>query len=100
MPDSLKCLIVFAVLAVCSCSYDQVDVALRLAGDNRSELERVLRYFEKTGDKEKIAASRFLIGNMPGHKSMRGAYENIGTRRIVLSRPLMARFRSWTPLRP
>lgn len=75
MPDSLKCLIVFAVLAVCSCSYDQVDVALRLAGDNRSELERVLRYFEKTGDKEKIAASRFLIGNMPGHKSMRGAYE-------------------------
>lgn len=75
MPDSLKCLIVFAVLAVCSCSYDQVDVALRLAGDNRSELERVLRYFEKTGDKEKIAASRFLIGNMPWHKSMRGAYE-------------------------
>lgn len=75
MPDSLKCLIVFAVLAVCSCSYDQVDVALRLAGDNRSELERVLRYFEKTRDKEKIAASRFLIGNMPGHKSMRGAYE-------------------------
>lgn len=75
MPDSLKCLIVFAVLAVCSCSYDQVDVALRMAGENRSELERVLRYFEKTGDKEKIAASRFLIGNMPGHKSMRGAYE-------------------------
>lgn len=75
MPNSLKCLIVFATLVAFSCSYDQVDVALRLAGDNRSELERVLRYFEKTGDKEKIAASRFLIGNMPGHKSMRGAYE-------------------------
>lgn len=75
MPNSLKCLIVFATLVAFSCSYDQVDVALRLAGDNRSELERVLRYFEKTGDKGKIAASRFLIGNMPGHKSMRGAYE-------------------------
>lgn len=75
MPNSLKCLIVFATLVAFSCSYDQVAVALRLAGDNRSELERVLRYFEKTGDKEKIAASRFLIGNMPGHKSMRGAYE-------------------------
>ena len=75
MLNSLKCLIVFTALAVCSCSYDQVDVALRMAGENRSELERVLEYFEKTGDKEKIAASRFLIGNMPGHKSMRGAYE-------------------------
>ena len=50
MPNSLKCLIVFAVLAVCSCSYDQVDVALSMAGENRSELERVLEYFEKTGD--------------------------------------------------
>ena len=75
MPNSLKCLIVFATLVAFSCSYDQVDVALRMAGENRGELERVLEYFEKTGDKEKIAASRFLIGNMPGHKSMRGAYE-------------------------
>lgn len=75
MPNSLKCLIVFATLVAFSCSYDQVDVALRMAGENRGGLERVLEYFEKTGDKEKIAASRFLIGNMPGHKSMRGAYE-------------------------
>lgn len=74
MPNSLKCLIVFVTLVAFSCSYDQVDVALRMAGENRGELERVLEYFEKTGDKEKIAASRFLIGNMPGHKSMRGAY--------------------------
>ena len=75
MPNSLKCLIVLVALAIASCSYDQVDVALRMAGENRSELERVLEYFEKTGDKEKIAASRFLIKNMPGHRSMRGAYE-------------------------
>ena len=44
MSNSLKYLIVISALAVCSCSYDQVDVALRLAGDNRSELERVLEY--------------------------------------------------------
>ncbi len=46
MPNSLKCLIVFATLVAFSCSYDQVDVALRMAGENRGGLERVLEYID------------------------------------------------------
>lgn len=75
MSSSFKCLVVFVAIIASSCHSRQVDTALRMAGENRSELEKVLEYFEKTGDKEKIAASRYLIGNMPGHKSMRGEYE-------------------------
>ena len=72
---TVEYIIVFASLYVTSCSYDRVSEALHMAGENRGELEHILEYFEQTGDKEKIAASRFLIGNMPGHKSMRGSYE-------------------------
>ena len=44
MSNSLKYLIFIAALAASSCSFDKVDVALRSAGDNRSELGRVLEY--------------------------------------------------------
>ena len=44
MSNSLKYLIVISALVSSSCSCDKVDVALRLAGDNRSELEHVLEY--------------------------------------------------------
>lgn len=68
------CISMLLMVLLSSCSCDQVDLALHLSGDNRDELECVLRYFENDGDKEKIAASRFLIGNMLGHKSMWGDY--------------------------
>ncbi len=64
------------IFCMASCIGDKVSLALQMAGENRPELERVLKYFESTGDKEKIAASRFLISNMPGHKSMWGEYES------------------------
>lgn len=67
---------VFAVLNLVSCSADKVVAALKQAGDNRAELEKVLSYFESTGDREKVAAARFIIGNMPGHVSMWGEYES------------------------
>lgn len=41
---------VFAVLNLVSCSADKVVAALKQAGDNRAELEKVLSYFESTGD--------------------------------------------------
>lgn len=68
----------FSVVMVCllSCATDKVAAALKSAGDNRAELEKVLSYFERTGDREKVAAAKFIIGNMPGHISMWGEYES------------------------
>ncbi|EYE48385.1 hypothetical protein M138_0057, partial [Bacteroides fragilis str. S23L17] len=42
----------------------QVEEALSLSGNNRNELEAVLKHYE--GDGRKLEAARFLIGNMPG----------------------------------
>ena len=68
----------FSVVMVCllSCATDKVAAALKSAGDNRAELEKVLSYFESTGDREKVAAAKYIIGNMPGHISMWGEYES------------------------
>ncbi len=43
--------------------------ALDLAGENRSELEKVLEYYKYQGNEEKYAASCFLIQNMIGNAS-------------------------------
>jgi hypothetical protein len=44
-----------------------VQRALELAGDNRAQLETVLAHYRDLGDAQKLAAARFLIGNMEGH---------------------------------
>ena len=51
---------------VCSCGGRdrQVEEALSLSGNNRNELEAVLKHYE--GDGRKLEAARFLIGNMTG----------------------------------
>ncbi len=42
--------------------------ALRLAGDNRAELEKVLEHYSQDdADSSKLRAAEFLIANMPGH---------------------------------
>lgn len=46
-----------------------VEVVLSLAGKNRSELEAVFKHYERDANKEKLAAARFLIGNMRWHAS-------------------------------
>ena len=48
---------------------DSLDKALRNAGNNRSELEKVLDHYKD--DPEKLAAAMFLIENMSGHYSYR-----------------------------
>ncbi len=61
------------ILAI-SCSRYSPDVerTLRFAGDNRSELERVLERYRVSGDKDKYRAACFLIGNMGGLSSKVG----------------------------
>lgn len=59
------CLIGFLYLATsCNPQDWQVKEALSLAGNNRAELEKVLEHYKE--DSLKLAAARFLIGNMPG----------------------------------
>lgn len=57
-------------LAISSCSKygSQTEKILKLSGENRSELETVLKHYE--GDKQKQEAARFLICNMPGSYSV------------------------------
>lgn len=46
----------------------QLDVALEMAGNNRSELERVISHYSDNPQKQE--AAQWLIANMPGHSVM------------------------------
>jgi hypothetical protein len=46
--------------------------ALRHAGKNRAELEKVLEYYKGDPNPLKLQAARFLIENMPGHCTLVG----------------------------
>jgi len=53
-----------------SCSHEisRLDTAIKLAGDNKKELKKVLvHYSESKSDSLKYKAAVFLIENMPGH---------------------------------
>ena len=61
----------------CTGHHDKLDEALRLAGDNRSQLEQVLdHYAQSPADSLKLRAARFLIENMPGHYTLDGKIIN------------------------
>ncbi|TCC96559.1 discoidin domain-containing protein [Pedobacter hiemivivus] len=45
-----------------------IEQALKLAGNNRPQLERVLDHYHKTKDSLKYMAACFLIENMPSHQ--------------------------------
>ncbi len=65
----LFCLIIFG----CS-NQSKLDYALNLAGENRYELEKVLKYYKiRLEDSLKYKAAVFLIENMPGHYSFVGS---------------------------
>ena len=55
-----------AVFLCWSCDSD-LEKALKNAGENRSELEKVLEHFENDSDPLKYEAARFLIENMASH---------------------------------
>lgn len=62
--------IVFCCVISCVGTFDKVERALETAGENRSELEKVLaHYAENEEDSLKLKAAQWLIGNMPGHYS-------------------------------
>ena len=60
-------IILILLFASCTGAKSDLDVALELAGSNRSELESVLEHYKD--DPEKLAAAKFLIENMPAHYS-------------------------------
>ena len=67
-----RTLAVLSVAAVCACSRygAAVDKALRYAGDNRAELEKVLdHYRQNPADSQKYRAAEYLIRHMPYHTS-------------------------------
>ena len=67
----------------CHESNDKLAQALRLAGDNRPELERVLtHYAHSPADSLKLRAARFLIENMPGHYTLDGDLVNEARKQI------------------
>ena len=66
MPRNI--LFFFIVLIFSSCVSDntvdqQTESSLQFAGNNRTELEKVLKYYKN--DPQKLEAAKFLIRNMP-----------------------------------
>jgi len=67
---SAMLLFCIVVTAYCFMSVS-VSGSFRTAGDNKCELERVLEHYKKEDkDRRKLEAARFLIKNMPLHKSI------------------------------
>lgn len=62
-------LLCWALILSCSMPKEgaMLEYALRQAGSNRTELEKVLDYY--ADDSLKLEAAKFLISNMPGHYS-------------------------------
>lgn len=64
----LLCLLAFTA---CTPQDDRLEYALKQAGDNRTELEKVLNRY-RDSDKEKYRAACYLIRNMPFYSSYEG----------------------------
>ncbi|MDR2286133.1 MAG: transglutaminase-like domain-containing protein [Prevotellaceae bacterium] len=71
MKTRLAYLVIAVLLTGCNRSYSpEIEDVLRQAGDNRSQLEKVLeRYSRDPADSLKFRAAEFLIVNMPGKYS-------------------------------
>ena len=68
--------LLFLFLLQLSCSREQREIrtALRMAGNNRPELEAVLKHYSSVGEKEKEQAAKYLIRYMPQHMSYQGDF--------------------------
>lgn len=67
-------ILIFFITSACNNYPDKVEKALKLAGENRSELEKVLiHYGQKKEDSLKLKAAEFLISNMPYYYSLSGS---------------------------
>ncbi len=62
-----KWLLLYGILGV-GCGTSPLEIALDRSGENRSELEKVLKHYsDAPADSLKYRAACFLIENMPGH---------------------------------
>jgi hypothetical protein len=69
-PTAVTVLPAILMLSACSLSPQyppDVTAALKLAGDNRGELEKVLAHYAQPADSLKSRAAQYLIGNMEDH---------------------------------
>lgn len=66
------------VLTLLSCSSDEYELrrALRSAGKNRTELDKVLEHFSTEGDEQKLKAAELLIRQMGWHQSYTGDFHH------------------------
>ena len=67
--------IIFCTFLISCGQYNaELENALKLAGENRHELEKVLyHYSQNPSDSLKLRAATFLIENMPGHYTLEGS---------------------------
>lgn len=70
--------IIFCISVISCGQYNaRLENALKLAGDNRYELEKVLHHYSREStDSLKLQAAKFLIENMPGHYTLEGSLIN------------------------
>lgn len=67
---------ILSLLMLISCAdrNANLEFALKMAGENRKELEKVLIYYNNPADSLKLKAAEFLIENMPWHYSYGGKF--------------------------
>lgn len=66
-----RILVFICILTILSCE-DKINRTLEIAGDNRREMEKVLKYFENSSDPLCYEAAKFLIFNMPSRQHVHG----------------------------
>ncbi len=72
-PNFYILLIVASIFSACSPWSSETDKALKMAGENREELEKVLRHYNQNEDDSlKLKAAEFLISNMRNQYSLVG----------------------------
>src|SRR5687767_6529631 len=71
-------LFIITVLSGCAGNRSKLDASFELAGRNKNELQKVISYFEKSGDPLKAKAAVFLIENLPFHRTYKknGAFDS------------------------
>ncbi|MDR1673471.1 MAG: hypothetical protein LBS09_08470, partial [Bacteroidales bacterium] len=52
------------IISVFACTPHGIEQTLKLAGDNRAELEKVMAHYRAAGDEQKLKAAEYLIANM------------------------------------
>ncbi len=63
----LLAILIVILIDSCTLKYSRIDESLKLAGDNRKELKKVLDFYKEPRDSLKLKAAKFLIKNMMYH---------------------------------